>query len=137
MSMQRISRRKFLEDSSFAALGLLVVLGRPYRSFVMAQGAGEPYAAPPSPRTTLNFNCDWRFVREDQPGAQASDFDDSKWTSVATPHSFNDIDSFRDIISHGAGDRGTYKGISWYRKHFKLPADLQGRKVFIEFEGMR
>jgi beta-galactosidase len=56
---------------------------------------------------------------------------------VATPHSFNDVDSFRKIISHGGGDTGTYKGLSWYRKHFKLPAELAGHKVFIEFEGMR
>jgi len=41
------------------------------------------------------------------------------------------------IISHGGGDRGTYKGLSWYRKHFKLPAETAGHKVFIEFEGMR
>jgi beta-galactosidase len=41
------------------------------------------------------------------------------------------------IISHGGGDRGTYKGLSWYRKHFKLPAELTGHKVFLELEGMR
>ena len=41
------------------------------------------------------------------------------------------------IISHGGGDRGTYKGLSWYRKHFRLPAALAGHKVFLEFEGMR
>jgi hypothetical protein len=33
----------------------------------------------------------------------------------------NDVDSFRKIISHSGGDLGTYKGLSWYRKHFKLP----------------
>jgi beta-galactosidase len=96
-----------------------------------------PYVAPKSPRTTLNFNYDWRFIREDVPGAEATAFDDGKWVTVATPHSFNDVDSFRKIISHGGGDSGMYKGLSWYRKHFKLPADLAGHKVFIEFEGMR
>jgi beta-galactosidase len=85
----------------------------------------------------LNFNYDWKFIREDVFGAEAPAFDDSKWTAVATPHSFNDVDSFRMIIAHGGGDRGTYKGLSWYRKHFKLPSDLAGHKVFIEFEGMR
>jgi beta-galactosidase len=56
---------------------------------------------------------------------------------VATPHSFNDVDSFRKLISHSGGDTSTYKGLSWYRKHFKLPAELAGQKVFLEFEGMR
>ena len=64
-------------------------------------------------------------------------FNDSRWTTISTPHSFNDADSFRKIISHSGGDRGTYKGLSWYRKHFKLPDNLSGRKIFLEFEGMR
>lgn len=27
--------------------------------------------------------------------------------------------------------------VSWYRKHFKLPKTAKGKKVFIEFEGVR
>jgi beta-galactosidase len=108
------------------ALGLPVVLGRVYPAFA-APSTGTPYAPPKSPRATLNFNHDWRFIREDVPGAEAPAFDDAKWITVATPHSFNDVDSFRKLISHGGGDGGTYKGLSWYRKHFKLPADLAGR----------
>jgi beta-galactosidase len=118
------------------ALGLPVVLGRTYSAFA-APSTSAPYVPPKSPRTTLNFNYDWRFTREDVPGAEVPAFDDAKWATVATPHSFNDVDSFRKIISHGGGDTGTYKGLSWYRKHFKLPAELVGHKVFIEFEGMR
>jgi beta-galactosidase len=136
MSSSHVSRRKFIENSTFVALGLPVVLGRSYAAFA-APAEGAPFAPPKSPRTTLNFNYDWKFIREDVSGAEAPAFDDAKWTPVATPHSFNDIDSFRMIIAHGGGDRGTYKGLAWYRKHFKLPAELSGQKVFIEFEGMR
>ena len=68
---------------------------------------------------------------------QAPSFDDSAWTPVSTPHSFNDADSFRQIISHSGGDRGTFKGVVWYRKHFKLPSQFAGQKIFLEFEGMR
>jgi len=92
---------------------------------------------PASPRVTYNFNPGWKFIRQDVPGAQEVSFDDSQWETVSTPHSFNDVDSFRVIIDHSGGDRGTYKGLSWYRKHFKLPAEAAGSKVFIEFEGMR
>ena len=95
------------------------------------------YTPPASPRVTYNFNSDWKFIRQDVPGAQEMSFDDSLWETVSTPHSFNDVDSFRVIIDHSGGDRGTYKGLSWYRKHFKLPAEAAGSKVFIEFEGMR
>jgi beta-galactosidase len=99
--------------------------------------AESRFTPPASPRVTYNFNADWKFVRQDVPGAQEVSFDDSQWETVSTPHSFNDVDSFRMIIDHSGGDRGTYKGLSWYRKHFKLPAEAAGSKVFIEFEGMR
>src|ERR1035438_8987344 len=96
-----------------------------------------PYAPPQSPRAKLNFDLNWKFVREDVPGAEPPGFDDTAWTTVSTPHCFNDIDSFRQIISHSGGDRGTYKGLAWYRKHFKFPARFAGHKIFLEFEGVR
>ena len=99
--------------------------------------AGPLYTPPSSPRVTYNFNSDWKFIRHDVPHAQEVSFDDSLWETVSTPHSFNDLDSFRVIIDHSGGDRGTYKGLVWYRKHFKLPANASGSKVFLEFEGMR
>ena len=108
----------------------------PVRS-ILATAQAARFTPPASPRSRINFNLNWRFIREDVPGAEAPDFDDSHWTTVSTPHSFNDVDSFRKIISHSGGDLGTYKGLSWYRKHFKLPAGFSGRKIFLEFEGMR
>jgi len=137
MSARNVTRREFVGAATFVALGMPVVLGRGYPAFAAGQAAGAAYTPPPSPRSTLNFNLDWRFIKEDASGAQAPDFNDAKWATISTPHSFNDVDSFRSIISHGGGDRGTWKGISWYRKHFKLPAELAGHRVFIEFEGMR
>jgi beta-galactosidase len=135
MSSRDVSRREFLGAAAFAAVGLPAILRPAYPAF--AASPATPYTPPESPRATLNFNLDWQFLREDVPSAEAPSFDDSKWSTVSLPHTFNDVDSFRELISHGGGDRGTYKGLSWYRKHFKLPADLTGRRVFIEFEGMR
>jgi len=95
------------------------------------------FTPPASPRAKVSFDLNWKFIRDDVQGAEVPAFDDSTWATVSTPHSFNDVDSFRTVISHGGGDRGTFKGIVWYRKHFKLPAGFSGRKVFLEFEGMR
>jgi hypothetical protein len=64
-------------------------------------------------------------------------FDDSKWTDVSAPHTYNDVDSYTEIISHSGGDRGAWTGITWYRKHFKLPAGAKDGKVFLEFEGLK
>jgi beta-galactosidase len=126
MSSRKVTRRDFVSASSFIALGLPVVLGRSYPLFAAPVPAAT-YVPPQSPRTTLNFNLDWKFIREDASGAEAPSFDDAAWSSVATPHSFNDVDS----------DTGTYKGLAWYRKHFRLPVLPAGHRVFIEFEGMR
>ncbi|MGA2230687.1 MAG: sugar-binding domain-containing protein, partial [Tepidisphaeraceae bacterium] len=98
----------------------------------------DKYSAPPSPRVTYNFNPDWKFMRKDVPEAIKPEFDDSAWTTVSLPHTWNDIDTYRAYIRHAAGDQsGSYQGIAWYRKHFKLPADAQGQKIFLEFEGLK
>jgi beta-galactosidase len=135
MPSRDVSRREFIGAAAIAVAGSPVLFGPAYSAF--AAGQGPSYTPPVSPRATLNFNLDWKFIREDVPGGEVTAFDDSKWATVSTPHTFNDVDSFRQLISHAGGDRGTYKGLSWYRKHFRLPADLAGHKIFLEFEGMR
>ena len=95
------------------------------------------YTPPASPRAVYSFNPDWKFIRQDVPGADSAVFDDSSWTTVSTPHTYNDVDSFQHLISHSGGDRNAYSGIAWYRKHFKLPAGASGGKVFLEFEGLK
>jgi beta-galactosidase len=108
---------------------------------VSADAAGqEKFTPPPSPRRVYDFDAAWKFFKEDKAratGAEAPAFDDTAWETVSTPHTFNDVDSFRTIISHSGGDRGAWKGTAWYRKHFKLPAADAGKRVFVEFEGMR
>ena len=134
MSPRKVSRREFLGTSAIVAAGLPIIFGPDYPAFAEQT---ESSAALHSPRATLNFNLDWRFIREDVSGAEAPAFDDSKWNTVSTPHSFNDVDSFRRAhLAQRRRPRHLQRS-RWYRKHFKLPADLSGRKVFLEFEGMR
>jgi beta-galactosidase len=100
--------------------------------------AAETHFIPPaSPRVTFNFNPDWRFIREDVTNAEKMDFDDSKWAIVSAPHTYNDTDTYDEIISHSGGEKHEYMGIAWYRKHFKLPAGAKDGKVFLEFEGLK
>jgi beta-galactosidase len=93
---------------------------------------------PASPRATYNFNPGWKFVFGDIPGADQPNFDDSGWAAVSLPHTWNETDSYRAYISHGGGDQSEkMMGIGWYRKHFKVPANAEGQKVFLQFDGMR
>jgi beta-galactosidase len=82
-------------------------------------------------RVTYNFNPGWKLYVGDATGADAAAFDDSSWKSITLPHAWNEDEAFKKSIE----DLPT--GISWYRKHFKLPVKDQDKKVFVEFEGVR
>lgn len=103
-----------------------------------ARAAQPAYQPPVSPRATYNFNPGWKFSFGAAAGAEQPAFDDSSWASVSLPHTWNETDTYRAYISHGGGDQGEKMfGTGWYRKHFKLPASAAGRKVFLEFQGLR
>jgi beta-galactosidase len=108
---------------------LVLLLARP--------SSAENFVPPPSPHTVYSFNPGWKFIREDVTNAEQTAFDDSKWSGVSAPHTYNDTDSYAELISHSGGDRHPYAGIAWYRKHFKLPASAKDGKVFLEFEGLK
>lgn len=93
---------------------------------------------PKSNRTKYNFNPDWKFVKDNPADAQKVDFDDAAWEAVSCPHTFNDDDTFDDYMEGGhKGEANQWRGTSWYRKHFKLPAADKNKKVYIEFESVR
>jgi len=99
---------------------------------VEAQGRkGKSYQPPRSERTKYNFNSDWKLFVGDPNGAASPAFDDSAWLAVTTPHAWNEDAAFKVSIH----DLPT--GVAWYRKHFKLDATYAGRKVLLEFEGVR
>jgi len=92
-------------------------------------------ATPGSPQFSLDVG--WKFIRQDVTGAQTIAFNDSAWTTISTPHTYNDVDSYRVLANHSSGDTGTYTGPAWYRKHFKIPMSYSGSKVILEFERIR
>ena len=118
---------------------VLVALITLHAAVVLAPAAHaqQTFTPPASPRAVYNFNSGWKFIKQDVPGADQPGFDDSSWTSVSTPHTYNDVDSYDEIISHTGGEKSEYMGIAWYRKHFKIPASAKGGKVFLEFEGLK
>ena len=89
-------------------------------------------------RVTINFNPDWRFLKADPAGAFEVSFDDSSWTTVSAPHTYNDTDTFNNWSTPGhRGEQIQWSGRTWYRKTFTLPVASAGKKVFIEFEAAR
>lgn len=94
------------------------------------QAEVKTFAESGSPRT-YNFNPGWKLMVGDPANAATPEFDDAAWAAVTLPHAWNEDSAFKVK----SADHPT--GIAWYRKHFKLPAAAQGKKVFLEFEGIR
>src|SRR5215213_2517461 len=107
----------------FLLIVLLASFAAPAAS-VRAAGAAEPRAA-------YNFNPDWKLFVGDAKGAEAPAFDDAKWKPVTLPHAWNEDSAFKVSIEQ------LPTGIAWYRKHFTLPADAAGKRVVLEFQGIR
>ncbi|MCI8997625.1 MAG: glycoside hydrolase family 2 protein [Muribaculaceae bacterium] len=84
-----------------------------------------------SAREKYNFNSDWKLKVGDIKGADQRNFNDGGWKSVTLPHAFNEDEAFKVPIAQLTDT------IAWYRKHFKLPKEAKGKKVFAEFEGVR
>lgn len=119
---------------------------------VAAEEKGD-YTVPKTLSMDYNLNPDWEFSKPygvtwplkdaisetvDEQGRKfyEPDFNSSSWKKVSLPHTFNDEDSFRHVGAD-AGDGGVYRGIAFYRKHFTVPKEHNGKKVIIEFEGVR
>ncbi len=84
-----------------------------------------------SSREKFIFNSDWLVKVADERGAEAMTFADTGWKKVTLPHAWNEDSAFKV----GIDDLPT--GVAWYRKHFKMPPESEGKKVFLEFEGIR
>ena len=90
-----------------------------------------PVSGQSNNREKYNFNPGWLLYIGDTPGAERTDFSDENWKKITLPRAFNEDEAFKVHIW------GMTDTIAWYRKHFRLPKTAKGKKVFIEFEGVR
>lgn len=97
-----------------------------------------------------NFNYQWKFklanafplenALESNTDAEGRffydlEYSDGDWSDVSVPHTFNDGELFsKRMADAGAGQTRTF---SFYRKWFSVPKEHYGKKVIIEFEGIR
>lgn len=80
-------------------------------------------------RMILPINRNWRYSATPTQAAHEKDFDDSGFAQVVIPHT-----NIR-LPWHSFDDK-SYEFISVYRRHFKLPPEAKGRRVFVDFEGV-
>ena len=115
-----MDRRNFLKNTGTLLAGATLV---PHA----LSKASESRAANPAGRLVLPMNRNWRYSPDSGEGAHLKDFDDSGFERVAIPHA-----NVR-LPWHGF-DEKTYEFVSIYRRHFKLPDEARGKRVFVDFE---
>ena len=82
-----------------------------------------------STRIVMSLNPGWSFHRGDVPGAEAATFDDRSWSKVAVPHTWNALDG------QDGPTTPYFRGVGWYRRHVAVPATLQGKRLYLQFDG--
>src|ERR1044071_9550900 len=110
---RRIDRRSFVKSSGVGLVGLSLLS---LTTKAQTQEGRRVYA----------LNRRWLFSEKNLSGGTALRFDDSRFTRVTLPH------TNKMLPWHGFDDKD-YEFVSLYRRHFAMPAGLQGQRVFIDF----
>lgn len=82
-----------------------------------------------SGRLRFTINDGWQFAGSDVKGGANSEIDTSGWQKVDLPHTWNIADTLDD-------EPGYRRGVSWYRKELRLAPGLNGKRLFLYFEGV-
>jgi beta-galactosidase len=115
---QQLNRRDFIKTGGAGLAGI---------AFLNANGFAQP--AEVSPRRVYALNHRWLWSEKAAPDAANPALKDAAWQRVTLPHT-NKL-----LPWHGFDDKD-YQFVSAYRRHFKLPPDLRGRRVFADFGGV-
>ncbi|MBY8882623.1 glycoside hydrolase family 2 TIM barrel-domain containing protein [Actinacidiphila acidipaludis] len=109
-------------------------------------GPSHPTPAATGVPRNIPLTDGWRFALVNPGGvtdptgayADAADpaFDDSRWRAVRVPHDWS-IEQTPTTANGTSGGTGYLPGgLGWYRTTFTLPAQAQGRRISVEFDGV-
>ncbi|WP_163161127.1 glycoside hydrolase family 2 TIM barrel-domain containing protein [Arthrobacter sp. Alg241-R88] len=121
-SVRTTSRRTVL--TGLATSAALAALAAPAAASTWTKR--PPQATRQREREQLNEG--WRFFRGDIASASKNSFDDTGWTDVTIPHTWNAQDANDD-------EAGYYRGPGWYRSSLKMKKQYEGKRLFLYFEG--
>jgi len=80
-------------------------------------------------RIILPINRNWRYNHSFVEGGHDKNFDDSAFARVVIPHT-------NIKLPWHSFDEKSYEFLSLYRRKFKLPPNVRGKHVFVDFEGV-
>ncbi len=106
----------------------------------------KPVAVQKCQRVEKIVNSQWTFNyfpnESADKGYESPGTDDSKWIAVSLPHTWSTYETTGELhpfIRNASENDNPYwwTGWGWYRKHFSINKEFEGRRVFIEFEGVQ
>ena len=117
----KLPRREFLRTTSAGLAGLSLL---PAFSITgQAQNSGMSHGR------VIPLNHNWLYSDKALPNGASPTLDDSRFARVTIPHT-NKL-----LPWHGFDDK-SYQFISLYRRHFKLPAAMRGKRIFVDFDAV-
>ena len=89
-----------------------------------------------TPRVEISLDHGWHFQQSGTvAGAENPKFDDSAWSTVDVPHTWNRLGNPGTTRSPATN---TVHGVGWYRLRFDSPAAMKGhpQRYFLQFDGV-
>lgn len=83
-----------------------------------------------------DFTVGWTFKLCDDESASAPDYNDSGWRKLNLPHDWAIEGDFSKDNPAGTGGGALPGGIGWYRKVFTVDKADQGKRLYIDFDGV-
>lgn len=142
MSRTHPKRRLFHRMTAALLAATLMASAAPVKAISPATdvpqilSAGTTFSLTQSARS-MDFNEDWTFSLNpsgNDATLSAAGFDDSAWRTLNLPHDWSIEQDFTNQVSSEIGHLPG--GTGWYRKSFVLPAELQGKRINIDFDGV-
>ena len=83
-----------------------------------------------------DFTAGWTFRLGDVADAAQPAYDDSEWRKLNLPHDWAIEGDFSKDNPSGTGGGALPGGVGWYRKTFTVDKADEGKRFYIDFDGV-
>ncbi len=87
------------------------------------------------PREIQTLTTGWKFYSGPNENAASINCDESDWQSISIPHDWAITGPF-DPDGDGNTAKLPWKGEGWYRYTWTMPPSMQGKRIFLLFDGV-
>jgi beta-galactosidase len=114
--------------AAIAAAVMMIPLGAAQAGTAASGGSDA------TPRVQVPLATGWRFKQASGlTGVEAPQFDDSAWSQVTVPHTWNRIGNDGTERSPQSNN---IQGTGWYRLKFQAPPAAKGSRYFLQFDAV-